>query len=344
MRNFTRWCLFLLLTLILSGCTGSGSTGGDPGGTDSVSVSASVTSLNTGDSSIITATVTRENGMPATDRTVHFGFDSNKSGGTLSVESVKCDASSKAMAIYTAGSNSPFDTVQDVIKVWLSNESSDAVVITRGSGSISGGYFISEFTATPSEIDSTDVSIILIVVTDTSGHPVIGETVTFTIPVKNTGSPSLSSFASKTDAEGKAVVVYSPGIESPNDSVTDALQATLSNGSNRIVLATRKPIESALTANTISFTTTITGVAVGDSIVLKVRVTDASGNPVGGITVTFALSSAGSGTPSLSDLTKVTDGNGEAFTVYTAGGIVDKSDVITATITGADAALVIKTQ
>ncbi len=73
MSRYLHGFLILLLIFAFSGCGGGeGSTSGDPLGTDSIKVEASVTSLGAGDDSVITATVERLNKQPATDRLVSF--------------------------------------------------------------------------------------------------------------------------------------------------------------------------------------------------------------------------------------------------------------------------------
>lgn len=73
---------------------------------------------------------------------------------------------------------------------------------------------------------------------------------------------------------------------------------------------------------------TTTGTAAASALVVKV--TDASGNAVSGVAVTWAITSGGG---SLSATSATTDANGQASTTYTAGTTVGTS-IITASVSG----------
>ena len=310
-------------------------------------LNASQTSVTGSQSAIITANVTDSTGKAISGETVTFTIPVKNSGiPTLSAASSVTDSQGNAITIYSPGIASPTSSVTDAIQASLSNGSTRALMITRTGTSVTTGPIISQLSATPAMIGSGHTSIIIAVVSKTAGNPVSGETVTFTMPVKNTGSPSLTSLTGTTDNDGKVVTVYSPGTASPTDSVDDAVQATITNGSSRAVLITRTAVTA--TSNTISISSSFFNdtVNAGSSAIITAQVKNASGNPVSGITVTFAIpaATAGSGAPFLSDLNKVTGGDGKAVTIYTAGATAKKTDVVTAAITGGDTALVMQTQ
>jgi hypothetical protein len=213
MRNRINSALLLTMALLLSSCGGGGATSGDPLGTDSIKVEASVTSVGAGQESVITATVERQNKLPATDRSVSFTFRTNNTGGTLRVMNDQVDGQGKAVAVYTAGSNSPLNDVQDTIQASLSNDAAAAVVITRSAGTAptASGYTVtltadpSSFTCAGGGCYSTVSSILTASVKDASSATVSGMTVTFSIV---SGLGTLSSATAVTDASGKAVVGY----------------------------------------------------------------------------------------------------------------------------------------
>ncbi len=136
MHNYINSVLLLIMALGISSCGGGGATSGDPLGTDTITISASVTSLKAGENSIIKATVKKASGTLVTGRSVSFFFRVNNSGGTISVVNDETQGNGEAIANYTAGANSPANSVQDTIQVSLSNDSTDNVVITRVAGVI----------------------------------------------------------------------------------------------------------------------------------------------------------------------------------------------------------------
>ncbi len=329
MRNHDRSCFLLLWALVVLGCSGSGATVGDPLGTDTVTVSASVTTLGVGQSSVITATVTRLNGLPATDRSVSFTFQANNSGGTLSIVNENCDSQGKAVAIYTAGSLLAASAVQDTIRVRLANDSSAAVVITRTGGGGSAGARIASMTASTASVDFGASSIITVRVADAADAPVSGEPITFTLPVRNSGSPTLFPAAGTTlltDGAGTVVVTYVPGTGSPAGAVDDVVQATLANGSTRAVIISRgaqpglsQPAILSLTAN--PSTALPPHLEAGQSSIITALVVDTAGAPVSGAVVTFSIPINASGSTLLPAAGTVmrTDSTGTVAAVYTSG-------------------------
>jgi hypothetical protein len=187
-------------------------------------------------------------------------------------------------------------------------------------------------------------------VTSGTGAALSGQTVTFSLPVTGSGAPTLSAASVVTDSSGNAVTVYTSGVGSPTDTVNDAIQATLTNGSSKAVIVTRS--NQAATANAVALTSSCLGVATSftvlpsNSCVVTATVKNASGSAISGIVVTFATVVSGTGAvlppvPPVPGINVTTDSSGNAITTYTAGGTPGKSDVITATITGGNAAIVI---
>ena len=113
-----------------------------------IGVTATPASLAAGSTSIIVATVTNANGTIAAGQQVSFSFVAAPSGATLSpLNSGISDAGGKALAIYTAGSLSPTQGVQDVITATVPGAVA-AAIITR-QATVGTGNRISSLTAAP---------------------------------------------------------------------------------------------------------------------------------------------------------------------------------------------------
>ncbi|MFH1080787.1 MAG: hypothetical protein V1766_11125 [Pseudomonadota bacterium] len=195
--------LILLLLFAIFGC-GEGVTSGDPLGTDSITVAASPATVIAGQESVITATVARLDKTPATDRSVSFSLRTNNSGGTLRVVNAKVDGQSKAVAIYTAGSNSLADEVTDTVQASLSNGAAAAVVIKR---SKSAAAFSITVSADPGDLtDATGNSVVTANVKNNFGNAASGVKVTFAVTggVAGTVHPAEAT----TDGSGNAATVY----------------------------------------------------------------------------------------------------------------------------------------
>jgi hypothetical protein len=224
------------MAIIISGCEGGGATGGDPLGTDGITVEASATSLSAGQESVITATVVRLNGLPATDRDVSFTFSTNNTGGTLRVVNDQVDGQGKAVAVYTAGYNSHVNDVQDTIQASLSNDAAAAVVITRIATSIFVGYVVT-VTSTPSTLTTrTGVSLITANVKDNIGTNYVNAPIAFTVTVAGGGTATVTSPAT-TDGNGNAISTYrSFHTEATSDIVTATIIGTTITGATIITV------------------------------------------------------------------------------------------------------------
>jgi protocatechuate 3,4-dioxygenase beta subunit len=166
-----------------------------------------------------------------------------------------------------------------------------------------------------------------VLVTDPDGDPVPGVTVTFTVPTDG-ASAELSSTTATTDGTGRASVtatantiagsyVVSASVEGVDTPA--AFNLTNAAGAAATTIAAMGEVQSA-----------IVGTPFPDPLV--VRVTDAFGNPVEGVEVTFDAPDTG---PSavLSDDIVLTDENGLAQVTATANAEAG-SYAITATVDG----------
>jgi hypothetical protein len=308
-------------------------------------LSASQTTVSAGQSSIITAKVTDGAGAPVSGQTVTFSMVKSGSGvPALSAASATTDGLGNAITIYSPGAASPTASVEDIVQASITSGSTRAVSIIRSSTTVASTAtaVLATLSASQTTVTANQSSIITAKVTNSAGDPISGETVKFTLPVTGSGAPTLSAASVVTDGSGNAVTIYTPGVGSPTDTVNDAIQATLTNGSTQAVIVTRS--NQAATANTVALTSSCGGIiTASNSCVVTATVKNASGSAVSGIPVTFTIAVSGTGAPTLlpaAGTAVTTDGNGNAITIYTAGATAKKTDVITAAITGGNAAIV----
>jgi|GEM_PF-837399 len=308
-----------------------------------MALNAEVTSLAAGQSSIITATVTNGLGNPVSGQTVTFSRQSDVSGGTLSTLSGITDATGKAVAVYKAGALLPTTTVQDVIQVRIPTGEAAAIIITRtGSAVVPTGYRI-VLTADATSLAAGKSTIITATVTNGSGNPATGQTVTFA-PKSVTSGATLSNVNATTDASGRATAIYTAGALLPTDTVQDSIQASIPTGEAAAIIITRTGSAVVPTGYRIVLTADATSLAAGKSTIITATVTNGSGNPATGQTVTFAPKSVTSGA-TLSNVNATTDASGRATAIYTAGALLPTDtvqDSIQASIpTGEVAAIII---
>jgi hypothetical protein len=167
-------------------------------------------------------------------------------------------------------------------------------------------------------------------VTDSRGHPVAGQAVTFEV---TGGGGSVYSGSATTDAGGMAQERWRLGTQA---GAPQRLEARVATGSGAtlvaVVTATATPgIPAVVTRVTPG--ETLGGVVnslVGDT--LAVRVSDAFGNPVPGTAVTWGAT-AGSGETTAP--TSTTDANGIAKMTWRLGPAANQLHVAVAAITGA---------
>ncbi len=252
--------LFLcILTLCVCSCGISGSVA-DPMGTGTVTLTADATEVQPGGSCTLTATVTNQTGegttVPVIGERVSFSL-LTANGGTLAAASDRTGSGGVATAIYTAGNNMASDTVRVTTDVGATA----SITITKTGGIV--GARISSLAASSTTVAADQTTVVTATVTDGNSNPMQGETVTFTLPVNESGArfvsasgAGVSSIPVTTDAAGNAVAVYFAGSNNPLTAVYDTVRATLANGSSNSVVITR----SAGTART-GYSITITTAA-----------------------------------------------------------------------------------
>ena len=146
---------------------------------------------------------------------------------------------------------------------------------------------------------------------DRGGDPLEGLRVVFTVL---TGGGSLSAEIAWTDANGRAESTLTLGSEPGTNTVQ-----VVAHGTSRVITfraeATLPPVPTTLSIISGDNQTGLTGEPLTNPFVVEVR--DENGNPLEGVTVTFAVSAGGG---SLSDTSVDTDANGLAQSILILGG------------------------
>jgi hypothetical protein len=210
-------------------------------------------SLAAGQSSIITVNVTNgdaDKPVPVREQEVTFTIPSNNSGGTLTILNKTTDANGQALALYTAGSNSPNTDVEDTVQASVEG-ASGAVTIKRTAGTNPVADSISEISSLPPAMTGGQMSIITAkVTTGTATEEGSTQTITFTIPANNSGAnfidsegasvPSITATMKMSQGNILAIsVIYKAGTNDSGKEVQDIVQAVLGNGSTNYIIITR---------------------------------------------------------------------------------------------------------
>lgn len=230
--KFSRTLLLLLSFAMLFFITACGGSLDDETGTGalpgiSISISAA-TSMAAGESSIITATVIDGAGAPVQGTIVTFSVRINNSGATINtLNSGRTDAKGQAIAIYSAGTNSPTTSVQDTIQSSVTGATAVFTIeITAGTGDLS--LYIDKGTTSP--LLAGQKTIITATVSDGSNNSVSGATVIFDfITGGNNSGATLKTLAGGiTDSDGKAYAIYTAGPNNPTIDVPDVITGSAS--------------------------------------------------------------------------------------------------------------------
>ena len=277
-------------------------------------LTSSISSLTAGQNAVITATVTNASGATVGGETVTFILLNNTSGATLTTLSGGVtDAGGNAVAVYTAGANTPASNLQDTIQASVTGSTSALVMTRTAAGGGGGGGVGIVVTAVPTSLNAGALSVITATVANATG-PVAGQTVTFAVVNNNSGATLTTLNAGITDANGKALATYRAGSTSPAVTVQDVVSATVPGSAGAVIL-TRTGTGVTGYAVTLTppgdFTGNWTGQTAGG--ILTARVTNSSSQAVSGMTVTFSIESGGG---ALTSATAVTNANGEAVTSF----------------------------
>jgi hypothetical protein len=269
--------------------------------------------------------------VPVPNEKVSFSMVTAGNGGGVAVMNDRTASGGKATAFYTAGNNMDTDTVRVTTE---GSRFTATITITKSGGIV--GARISSLAASSTTVAADQTTVITAKVTDGNSNPMQGETVTFTLPVNESGASfsdagvSVSSISVNTDASGNAVAIYKAGSTSSDTEVYDTVRGALTNGSSNAVVITRSAGTAKTGYNiTVNADPTTVPAAAGGSSVIAANVTNNGAN-VSGVTVNF-VSSGGSVSPS----SRTTSGNGNAETTFTAGvgAAGNTAGVVTASIT-----------
>ncbi len=319
----------------------------------SITLTADSSTLNSGKSTIIRATVLNGDGKPYIGN-VNFEFLTNGSGGTLSPSSAQTNSNGIATTVYKAGTEGS-GAVEDIIKASATQCCTEAgccsetIIITRSGQPVvtPTGYRIT-MTAGKNSLTAGETTIVTAKVTDGSSVPVKGQVVNFSF-VSSPSGGSLSTISGTTDASGEALAGYTAGSDMPTVAVQDIVQASVTGATGAIILA-RPAGGASQTGLVLTLTPTATSVTPGNTSLLTARIVNGDNEAVSGLTVTFEFSVNNSTASLLSDsgtgttVTGTTDGAGKAIAVYTAGTVAPteiRLDTIRASVTGASDVVVI---
>ena len=158
-------------------------------------------------------------------------------------------------------------------------------------------------------------SALQVTVKDTSGNPVSGATVTYTVPPQNGASAVLSNSVAITNASGVASVTATANSIAGSYTVTANVGTLITTFS----LTNTSSPPSSIAATGGALQSALLGVAFPNP--LQATVKDANGNPIAGATVTFTAPATGAGAV-LSSGTAVSNASGVASVTATANNIV----------------------
>jgi adhesin/invasin len=252
-----------------------------------------------------------------------LSFTVSAGGGTISASNVTTDAQGRAQTVLTLGATAGTNEVTanaagltgSPITFSANGTAGTPATLARTSGNnqsgTAGGALAQPFVVT---------------VTDAGGNAVAGHAVAFAVA---TGNGTLSTASTTTNSTGRAETTLTLGPSAGTNTVSAS-----SNGLTTVTFtatAQAQPPAAVAVATGANQSARI-GMALTDPIVF--RVTNASGNPVQGVSLAFAI---GSGGGSLSVASGTTDAQGNASTQLTVGTNLGANSV-TATAQGIPAA------
>lgn len=328
----------------INGCgNGGGDTAVTPTPTPTgynVALTASVSSLQAGQGSILTATVTNGSGEPVSGLAVIFSLLVDSSGATLvPVGTGKTDASGKTIAIYTAGATDT-STVEDIIQA-SAGGSTDIVTITRSVATVAS----LSLTADATSLAAGQQTIITATVMNNLGNPASGVTVGFSIDINRSGATITPIGGGVTDASGRATATYTAGSVNPDYKETDYVYARCAPYEMQHITIIRTAATAPLPVG-YRMTVTATPVSLAAdaiSVIVATVTNNATGTGASGVAVEFDLLIDNSGA-TLTPVNLTTDTSGTAIATYTAGNNTPSlsiQDVVTASVTGSAGAVII---
>ena len=319
MNKHIQYISLLIIVAALVGCGGngysnsSGSGGGTSGtvalgsGTGSSFQSGvlqlSATSLSAGGSATVTATLQNSNGTAYTQSaTVTFNSPCFQNGlAAFNVNGVAghtvTTTTGLASITYVAQGCSGSDTITATTTVGSSNLSATGTV-TVAAPTIGSIQFVS---ATPTNITlkgvgGTDTSTVIFKVVDSTGGPVPGVTVSFSLD-STAGGLSVSPATGVTGNNGSVQTVVQAGTVSTTVRVTATVTLpsgqTISTQSSSLIVSTGFPTENGFSLSVATFNVE-GGDLDGTTDKVTVRLVDNFGNPVPDGTAVYFTTTGGS--------------------------------------------------
>ena len=266
-------------------------------------------------------------GPDISGRPVTALVDSNQISGTLNATATQgyTDASGRFVSTLTASS---LDAEPgDFATVYYFGSCATTVVrLVVGDEPASPNSITVD--VTDSYVPLNGISEVTATVLDSTGTPVSGALVNFTVSTNNTGG-KLSYTTASTDSTGRASVTYTAG----NVAGTDSVSASVIGVSPALTAA---PVDinvdpAAATVKSVTVTTGAGSVPVGQTdlpVNIRAEVTDTDGNPVEGVSVRF-VTTAGSFATGVVDQNedKTTNTDGLADILLYAGNVVGTATV-----------------
>lgn len=224
-----------------SSSSSSSSSSGGTTTTYSLTLAAGVSSLSAGGTTSVTATIKDSSGALYTAQPVDVTFTSTCVGqGLATIDSPVTAAAGTAIANYTAKGCSGSDTIVAAATVASNAVSATAAVTVQAPVPVAIQYVSS----TPAEIGLkgyglAEASVVKFQVTDSSGAPVAGQVVDFSLD-STTGGVSLTATSATSDNNGYASVTVNSGTVATTVRVTAALASypTITTQSYPLVIST----------------------------------------------------------------------------------------------------------
>ena len=277
---------------------------GQPASVTATGGASQSTTVGTAFAAALQATVKDSAGNPVSGITVNFATPATGAGAVLSSATAVTNssgiASVTATANATVGSYNVSAGVGALTATFaLSNQSGAASGIVANAG-----------TPQSAAVGTAFATALQAKVTDGSGNPVSGVTVTFTAPASG-ASATLSSATAVSNASGLASVTATANAISGSYVVT----ATAGSSSTSFSLTNSAAATGTLTATGGVTQSAVMGTAFSSA--LRVLVKDGTGLPVSGATVTFTAPASGA-SAILSSTTALTNAAGFASVTATA--------------------------
>lgn len=319
-----------------------------PVSTATLSLTAGTTALTAGQSSILTARVADQSGKPLSGQVVSFRFlggGAAASGGALTViNGGSTDANGQALAVYTAGNNTPIAGIQDTVEALVTGASGVVIITRTASTAVAPVGYRMALMADVASMAAGQSAVVTATVTDGSGNPASGQAVTFALLNNNSGASLATLNGGTTDASGKAISVYTAGATTPASSVQDTIQASVTGSTGAIVMTRTAAGSGGGTGVRMTVNATPTSLIAGAMSVIVAQVDNADGTAAPGLAVTFGFVSNNSGAPALTVVNGTTDGSGQAIATYIAGSNfagLSIQDAVSASVTGSAGAAII---